>query len=150
MALFGHLMWFFFLSAPFFFKVHMQCSLWRNATGSLHTEGRDCFLGAMAWWQDYLFLLVFSLLNRNGFILLHVSVPQFSALQKPLPLMIDLLSCLRMFFKYCRQQEADSKALLYRLGGISWSIILTICHPSLQLQIPILILSRVFMFLSFF
>lgn len=44
---------------------------------------------------------------------LNVSVPQFSALQEPLLPTTDLLSCLRMFFKYCKQPKADSKALLY-------------------------------------
>lgn len=97
----------------FFFKLHMQCSLWRNATDSLPRAGRDCFLGAMAWWWDYLFILVFRVsLTEKASFFLNVSVPELSALQELLPPTIDLLSCFRMFFKYYRQQGAASKALL--------------------------------------
>lgn len=114
MALFGHLMCFFLVCLFFFLNIHRQCTVFEETLySSIWKEGllprnHGLVMGLIissCFW---------SLLHRMASFFLTVSVSQRSALPKLLPPMTDLLlSHLWIFFKYCRQQEADSKMLLY-------------------------------------
>lgn len=83
----------------------------KKCYNSLHTERKGLLPRTHSLMMGLFITLEYPPQKWLHFFL-NVSVPQFSALQEPLPPMTDLLSCLTMFFKYCRQQEADSKALL--------------------------------------
>lgn len=114
MALFGHYMGFLAVCLLFWFKFIGSVQSLKKCY-IIPYRRKSCYLGTTAWWWDWLFLRVFGVspIEMLSFFFT-VSISQCSALLKPLPPMTHLLlSHLWMFFKYCRQQEADSKMLQY-------------------------------------